>query len=253
MESWNLIRSLHSRSSHPWCILGDFNDLLVASDKHGRVPHPQCFKETISDCGLAEVDLVGGNFTSEKSRGTPNWIRERLDRAFGSAGWWTKFPLCKLSVLQAVVSDHSPLFLDFFSTTFSRSKFRFRFENTWLKEPTFHGEIAEFWKSIHVAHLLPKLDSISSFMAKWGHNFFHKFRDKIKKKEFLNMLVKCTNEASINEYLVERLNLEKLLEYEEFYWQQRAKKFWLSEGDSNTKFFTLVLRIGRKVVVYLFF
>ena len=31
--------------------------------------------------------------------------------------------------------------------------------------------------------------------------------------------------------------LAKLLEDEELYWKQRAKAFWLENGDLNTKFF----------------
>ena len=31
--------------------------------------------------------------------------------------------------------------------------------------------------------------------------------------------------------------LTKLLEDEELYWKQRAKNFWLENGDLNTKFF----------------
>lgn len=87
-DSWTLIRSIHSLSSSPWCIISDFNDMLVTSNKQGRIPHPQRlldgFKEVISDCNLAEIDLTGGNFTWEKGRDTSNWIRERLDRAFGN-------------------------------------------------------------------------------------------------------------------------------------------------------------------------
>lgn len=42
------------------------------------------FRLAIEDCGLTEVDLVGGEFTWEKSKGSPNWVRERLDRAFAN-------------------------------------------------------------------------------------------------------------------------------------------------------------------------
>lgn len=31
--------------------------------------------------------------------------------------------------------------------------------------------------------------------------------------------------------------LEELMVSEEMYWQQRAKSFWLQDGDSNTKYF----------------
>lgn len=89
-----------------------------------------------------------------------------------------------------------------------------------------------------VAHLIPRLEYVSSFMAKWGRNFFHKFMDKIKKrKEILSKLVDCTDEISVKEYLMEKLNLDKLLEHEEAYWKQRANKFWLIEGDTNSKYF----------------
>lgn len=40
-ESWNLLRTLASQSTLPWCIVGDFNDLLSHDEKKGRVLHPQ--------------------------------------------------------------------------------------------------------------------------------------------------------------------------------------------------------------------
>lgn len=85
----------------------------VPKIKEGRHPHPQNllngFKNAIDDCGLHEIDLIGGGFTWEKSKGTDDWVRERLDRAFATASWWSKFPLCTLSVFHAIVSDHEPI------------------------------------------------------------------------------------------------------------------------------------------------
>lgn len=34
-ESWDLIRLLASRSASPWCIIGDFNDLMFEHEKIG--------------------------------------------------------------------------------------------------------------------------------------------------------------------------------------------------------------------------
>lgn len=117
-------------------------------------------------------------------------MRERLDRAFADVHWWRKFHLCKLSVTHTIKSDHDPIILEPMHIEFSRKQFRFKFENTWLHEPVFKEEVSNFWKGIPKLHLLPKLLFISSFMAKWGRNFFHKFRDKVKKqKAILNGLV----------------------------------------------------------------
>lgn len=69
-DSWDFLRTLASTSQLPWCIFGDFNDLLYISDKKGRHPHPQSlmngFKNAIDDCSLLEVSLQGGNFTCKR-------------------------------------------------------------------------------------------------------------------------------------------------------------------------------------------
>lgn len=169
-ESWLFLKSLATLSSLPWCVMGDFNDLMYESDKAGRVPHPQYllsgFCNTIEECHLTEIDLKGGNFTWERSRGSDAWVRERLDRSFGSLSWWSKFPLCHLSVIQTARSDHDPIFLELMRVEISKKEFRFRFENIWLKEPKFIDEIKSFWSSIPVVHLLPKLSEVSSYMAR---------------------------------------------------------------------------------------
>ena len=186
-ESWDFLRNLAGQDQIPWCIFGDFNDMLYVTDKKGIHPHPQAlfdgFRSAIEDCSLSEIDPTGGDFTWEKSKGTPNWVREKLDRAFATDTWWHKFPLCNLSVIHTTRFDHDPIKLDLAAFSFSRKQFRFRFENTSLKEQTFHEEVSTFWKDLPPTHLLPKLISVSSFMAKWGRNLFHKFREKVKKTE----------------------------------------------------------------------
>lgn len=133
-EAWNFLRDLAMDNSVPWCIFGDFNDLLYSTDKKGEHPHPACllegFREAIEDCNLVELELKGGDFIWEKSRGKPTWVRERLDRAFATEEWWRKFPLCILTVHHTTSSDHDPIVMQLLDTTVSRKQFRFRFENT---------------------------------------------------------------------------------------------------------------------------
>ena len=250
-HSWNLIRTLASRSDIPWCIIGDFNDLLYDTDKWGNNPHPrhllEGFRKAIDDSMLAELDLHGGKYTWERWRGKPEWVKERLDRGFATQGGWDKFPISKLSVIHSSTSDHDPIFLDLVNTSFSKKVFRFRFENTWLKEPTFRKDVSEFWTDMPAIHLLPKLISVSSFMARWGRNFFHKFRDKVKtQKEIVSSLSDRVDSVGVEQYFAEKEELNKLLLHEELYWKQRAKNFWLAEGDANTKFFHASATARRK-------
>lgn len=78
-NSWDLIRQLAGVSQVPWLIVGDFNDLLHKSDKWELHDHPQSlmdgFRSAIEDSDLSEMELCGGKFTWERSRGKKNWVR----------------------------------------------------------------------------------------------------------------------------------------------------------------------------------
>lgn len=135
----------------PCCILGDFNDLIYATEKEGPYPHSQSlmdgFREALDDILLSEIELQWGLFTCKKSRGTTNWVMEKLDMAFTTMDWWMKFPLCRLPVHTISVSDHNPIMLDLLNVAISRREFRFKFENTWLKKNVIHKG---FYKALGV-------------------------------------------------------------------------------------------------------
>lgn len=51
------------------------------------------------------------------------------------------------------------------------------------KGTEFIAEIKDYWKNIPVIHLIPKLFEVSSYMARMGRAFFHKFKEKIKEQK----------------------------------------------------------------------
>lgn len=69
-----LLKDFGNKTIHPliWLVIGNLNDMLSDFDKKGIHKHPQSlsdgFKKTVEDCGLSDLDLVGGNFTWEKSK-----------------------------------------------------------------------------------------------------------------------------------------------------------------------------------------
>lgn len=230
--------------------------MLKEEDKKGVHKHPQVlldgFSKTIEDCELVELDLLGGKFTWEKSRGSADWVRERIDRAFASSSWCQLYPLSKLTVYHTIYLDHDLIRVEFFNTEHLRKKFRFRFENTWLKEKEFHEEVSNYWQRLAPVHLLPKPLELSTFMEKWGRKFFNKFREKIKKeKETLSLYEACIDESQTKKYFEEEIKLEDLFVCEEAYRKQRAKTFWLVEGDANSKFFHAFATTGKKKSVIL--
>jgi endonuclease/exonuclease/phosphatase family metal-dependent hydrolase len=102
-------------SALPWCIIGDFNDLLSQEDKQGQHPHPnwlcEGFRSAVGDCDLTDIHLDGYPFTWIKSRGASHVIEERLDRAFADTNWLMLYPEVRLQNLLTSHSDHSPILL----------------------------------------------------------------------------------------------------------------------------------------------
>ena len=137
-DSWNLLRTLSDVSSLPWVCIGDFNDLLAANEKRGKHKHPnwklQGFKQAVSDSGLLDIGMEGYQFTWERSRGTDNWVEERLDRVLATDLWISRFKEAQVWSLESSTSDHLPIFIDPKPLAHSRRLKRFRFENMWLRE-----------------------------------------------------------------------------------------------------------------------
>ncbi|KAK6150786.1 hypothetical protein DH2020_015718 [Rehmannia glutinosa] len=137
-QSWNFLRQLVTQSNLPWCILGDFNDLLSILEKRGNIEHPawliSSFRNAVDDCKLIDLGMEGYQFTWERGRGSLNWIEERLDMCFSTQNWFANFPNCKVWNLEAIMSDHSPIFLELGQQYRIKRVKKFRFENAWTRE-----------------------------------------------------------------------------------------------------------------------
>uniref|UniRef100_A0A803QCK4 Reverse transcriptase zinc-binding domain-containing protein n=1 Tax=Cannabis sativa TaxID=3483 RepID=A0A803QCK4_CANSA len=75
---WNTKEEVED-SSLPWCLLGDFNNMVSQADKRSGRPYPSLlvegFQKTLSDCNLVDIDLYGHQFTWERGRGTDRWVK----------------------------------------------------------------------------------------------------------------------------------------------------------------------------------
>ncbi|KAL8154887.1 hypothetical protein AgCh_000296 [Apium graveolens] len=104
MEAWNMLRELSVASELPWCILGDFNDIVSLQEKRGGKQQPrrlmEGFWDAIMDSGLHDLGFTGDIFTWERSRGTDKWVQERLDRGMATQQWRNMFPLGEVTVLE---------------------------------------------------------------------------------------------------------------------------------------------------------
>lgn len=57
-QSWDMLRSLSMQSTLPWCIVGDFNDILSHDEKRGRVDHPNWLIKVSKKLQMIVVSLM---------------------------------------------------------------------------------------------------------------------------------------------------------------------------------------------------
>ncbi|XP_019186418.1 PREDICTED: uncharacterized protein LOC109181118 [Ipomoea nil] len=141
--TWDLLRHLKNKSPLPWLVVGDFNDIAGLSEKRGSHSHPEAliegFNDTLNDCRLNDLGMIGGRFTWERGHGTDAWVEERLDRAVATIEWSDIHEEVVVQNLQTLWSDHSAIFVDLEPRPMRTAMRKFRFEAAWLLEEGCEG------------------------------------------------------------------------------------------------------------------
>ncbi|XP_075473722.1 uncharacterized protein LOC142504799 [Primulina tabacum] len=114
----------------------------------------------------------------------------------------------------------------------------FRFENKWLREPGLSEVVRESWVNSSSIRVTDKLQYTADNLQRWGRKVSREFREKIDRcKNEIDYLRSKIDQASVQRALELNSELIVLLAHEETFWKQRAKAYWLKDGDMNSKFF----------------
>lgn len=198
----------------------------------------QGFSSTVYDCGLQDLGFLGEQFTWEKFRGTDNWVKERLDRGLATQTWIDMFPDAVVKVIELSTSDHLPLFLDLNRKVYVQKRKRFRFENVWIREKDCYNLINDCWQEEGHENIIDKITRCCIKLEEWGGGMVKEMRDKLAFfRTQMRRFRARRDDYGVRQYNSARWEYLCLLDKKEVYWQQRAKQFWLTEGDHNTRFF----------------
>jgi len=119
-ETWDFLRTLAQDNTLPWCIMGDFNDILSNEDKWSQIEHPpwriRGFWKAVIDCTLVDIPMTGYQFTWSKGRDVNGRTKERIDWAMATQDWLYLFPNATLTNLIADRLYHSPIILHFINS-----------------------------------------------------------------------------------------------------------------------------------------
>ncbi|XP_074378170.1 uncharacterized protein LOC141719694 [Apium graveolens] len=192
-ESWEILTNLASKSSLPWYVIGDFNDLIFLGEKIGERMHPYNlltrFAETVATCNLVDLGFVGEPYTWEKSRGTENWIQ--LNKR-----------------VYAPKSKH------------------FKFENMGLKEMDCFNVVQNNWTVTSGKEILDIINYCCLQLEEWGGGVKLEYKKKLA--EYWGKLRKMRTRRyahGIQLYNEAQLEYLNLLDKQETYWQQLPRNF----------------------------
>ena len=202
------------------------------------------FSNFISDNGLIDIPLSGGNFTWSNNRDLVSM--SRIDRFLYTADWEEGFVTISQKRLVKLTSDYFPIMLECGSIL--RGRRPFRFENMWLKAEGFLERVHNWWGSHQFSGnasfvLDNKLKALKGDLKKWNEDEFGHVT--LKK----NMMMADLRELDLVEELrplsvdekskkeITIVELDKLILMEEISWRQKSRVLWLQEGDKNSKFY----------------
>ncbi|XXG88202.1 hypothetical protein AAC387_Pa12g0446 [Persea americana] len=237
-----------SNTSLPRCVIGDFNSILLASEKHNirpsSSPSVKEFNDMVLSSGLKDLGFRGNSFTWANNWQGQAYLAARLDRAFTNSPWLDRFVDPMITHLPRMSSDHSSLLLSHRIRSLPKNT-PFKFEEMWLSHNSFKSLVEQSWSipiSGNPQFIAQKMKVLKGNLKVWNLETFGQLKRNIEDVEKDVLQVQLAYDSHPSAQLLLDLNLAKLalhnwLNTESTHWKQKAKLIWLQDGDRNTRFF----------------
>ncbi|XP_042497584.1 uncharacterized protein LOC122076339 [Macadamia integrifolia] len=208
-DLWSELAAI-SAASLPLLVVGDFNATLLSNEKKGpgkfNVGSAAEFQAMVDSCMLISTPSQGKKYTWSNNRGRGN-VMAVLDRSFHNELWIDEFKNISQRVISCTASDHTPILI--------------------------HSNV------------------VKGVLKAWAKERFPNLNEEVKKatselKRVQDIIeVSRMSDALFNEEADAKTALLIASKMQEKLWYEKAKLRWLKEGDRNTKFFHLSVKIRR--------
>ncbi|XP_024636247.1 uncharacterized protein [Medicago truncatula] len=253
---WNELSNLQNQFNLPWCYIGDFNAILEASEHRGRLDPARIpmsdFQDWSSNNDLLHLPTRGAWFTWNNGRGGRAHIERRLDRTICNQLWLNFCSTMSCSTLTKLSSDHFPLLLEF---QYNECNFKshFKFMKMWSLKDDCRSLIANSWNANVIGCpmfvLNKKLKILKENLKVWNKNCFGNVQTMVRDAEKkVNVIqTKIQNDGHTESLLSQekkaQADMEGALKIQDWFWQEKAKVNWHTDGDRNTAYFHRATKI----------
>ncbi|CAH9089342.1 unnamed protein product [Cuscuta epithymum] len=250
-EAWRMMEGLAEGNDGPWMMIGDFNDIMFDSEKKGNIPQPlwrlRGFRGAVNSCGLRDFPFSGYQWTWDNGKDNNYRLEQKLDRILVNDAWWDSFTGAQAVSVEAPASDHMALQVQVKHRVPNGRRRFFKFENNWIKEDACRIVVTSSWEATRQRPINERIGFCATELTRWDRGRKRGFRHQIMAcKSRLAWLRGKDDRTSVRELIRVRSVLQVLLEKENQFWKQRAKEFWLKEGDINSRFFHNAVKQRRR-------
>ncbi|XP_028547713.1 uncharacterized protein LOC110116364, partial [Dendrobium catenatum] len=252
-ELWENLLGFSANLEHPWVVMGDFNCCRFQNEKAGgnlltgeRLGELNSF---VFESGLHDLASVGLFYTWHNQR-SDNPIHIKLDRMLVNTGFLDVFPSAYYKIDPPTGSDHSPIIL--FAAHCNRTFSRFMFKVFWTN-------VDEFWVEVLKAFSRP----VSASPIAFFYDCLKELKGAIRAKDWSSsnyiskgiLEMKSLQQQCINAIQLDPLNHSLNCSLKEantrlaslnsdwVSWiSQRAKAYWLSQGEDDLGFLYAKIR-----------
>jgi len=237
-----------------WCFYGDFNIVKNVSERRessvtgNQKNKIRDFNSFIERNYMVELPVVSKKYIWFKANDS---TKSKLNRVMVSEEWIQKWSGCKQHVQSGVVSDHCAIVVKSLIRDYGPKPFRSI--DAWLLESGFKEMVGVNWRSYciqgnNITRFKEKLKSLKAGLKIWNRDVFGCM--VTRKKRIVKEIEDIDNQddtTSIGEKAKLRrtklLSQMRLLDSKmESLCRQKAREKWLKYGDSNSRYYHLMLR-----------
>lgn len=164
-----------------WLIMGDFNMVLLSTDKLGGNPVESSsrngFRSFLDDHCLIDLGIKWFAYTWNNSRSGVANIQERLDWAFANESWRINYLNATITHLQALQSNHKPLLFQM-NPNPSTLPWPFKVESKWIAHPDTSLIIHFAWNKSQ--SFLARIKNTKTAFKIWNRRVFGNVQQRIK-------------------------------------------------------------------------
>ena len=220
-EVWNKLTQLQPPAGQPWCLTGDFNEIVNNDEKCGGPCRAEgtfvAFRTFLSSNDLYDLKHHGSFLSWRGKRGT-HLVQCRLDRAISNSSWSDLFPSCRSQYLKYEASDHRPL-LSFLDTTKRKGTRIFRYDRRLKENQEVKAIIQDTWAKFAYLQVEERLTQCRRAICKWSKAACEKSNELLTRLR--SQLDQAMSDPTPNDSWIHELNVNLLEAYkqEEAFWK----------------------------------